>query len=230
MGRVGLPAPLSELASTRVGRDRRRRRPQRPHRSGLPGAGRALGAGAGAPRAARRRLHPGAALLRSALRGQPLRLRGRPARRAGGLRARAGEPRLPRLRRRAQLLGAASRRQLLCQLPRSPRHRRAPAPQRLLRARHRGTGRLRGRLRALPGGAAPRACRRHLARLLSVARADRGGARWGSRADLDRLRGVDRRDDRHATWRTSASTTRSSARGSPAPTPGRAIPAPPRSS
>ena len=65
----------------RLGRDRRRRRPQRPHGRGLPRAGRPIGARARAPRAARRRLHARAAVLRRALRRQPLRLRRRPARR-----------------------------------------------------------------------------------------------------------------------------------------------------
>ena len=90
LGQVGLPAPLAELAARQLGRDRGRRRPQRPDRRRLPGPGGPVGAGAGAARAARRRLHPGAALRRPRLPDQPLRLRGRPARPGGGRRAGAG--------------------------------------------------------------------------------------------------------------------------------------------
>ena len=58
---------------------------------------------------------------------------------------------------------------------------------------------------------------------------DRRGARR-RRDDLRRLRGVDRRDVSSATWTTSVCTTRSTGRASSAPGPGRAIPAPRRSS
>ena len=87
LGEVGLPAPVAELAAKPLGRRRRRRRPQRPHRRRLPRPRRPVGARARAPRAARRRLHARAAVRRSGLRRQPVRLRRRPARRARDPRA-----------------------------------------------------------------------------------------------------------------------------------------------
>ena len=88
LGEVGLPAPISRAGGQRLGRDRRRRRPQRPDRRRLPRPRRPARARARAPRAARRRVHARAAVPRPALQRQPVRVRRRPARRARDPRAR----------------------------------------------------------------------------------------------------------------------------------------------
>ena len=110
LGEVGLPEPVAELA----GRDWDAIVVGGGH-NGLTAAAYLARAGrsrarARAPRAARRRLHAGAAVRRRALRRQPLRLRRRAARRAGDRRARPARARPALLGRRPEPLGPVRRR------------------------------------------------------------------------------------------------------------------------
>ena len=147
LGQVGLPAPIAELARPSVGRRRRRRWPQRPGVRRLPRQGRPVGARARTPRAARRGVHPRAAVRRPGLRRQPVRVRRRAARSAGHRRARAPPPRVQGVRRRPGDLVPVRRRHVVRAVPRPRPHRRRHARERLLRGRHQGPVRVRGLLR-----------------------------------------------------------------------------------
>ena len=193
----GRPARAGRRAGqARLGRDRRRRRPQRAHGGRLPGARRAIRPRAGAARAPRGRLHPGAPLLRRALRGQPLRLRRRPARRPGDPRARARAARPSLLDGRPQPLGAVRRRHRVRPVARRRTHPGEPrASSASRRATSRATGPTRScstrfaascaRAPATPGSATRRAGPR-----------SRSSSTGTARNDRPRLRGLDRRRPR----------------------------------
>ena len=182
-----------------MGCDRRRRRSQRADRRGLPGPGRQVGAGAGAPRPARWRLHARAAVRRRPLPRQPLRLRRRAARPARDRGAGSRKARLPGVPGRPEPLVPVPRRDLLRRVPRRRADRRSHARQRFRRARHHRAVRLRGDVQPHPARAALRLAGRHLARFLADPRADRGRAVRRRRADLGRVRAVDRRQRSSAT-------------------------------
>ena len=170
-----------------------------------------------APRAARRRLHPGAPVLRRPLRRQPLRLRRRPARRARDRRARPARARPALLGRRPQPLGPVRRRHApSASGSTTPRPRRPRADGRLEEGHRRLLG-LRGALRRGAASCCARAPATPGSATRPTPRRDRGAARRLAGDDRPRLRGLDRRRARRLPRRTSASRPRSSGRGSSAP-------------
>ena len=124
LGEVGLPAPITELAAERLGRGRRRRRPQRPDRRRLPRHARASQV---LVLERRERLGGACTLERpfpdERYQRQPVRVRRRPARRARDRRAAPAPARLRVLRRRPQPVGPVRGRHEL-----RPVARRRPDP------------------------------------------------------------------------------------------------------
>ena len=147
LGKVGLPAPVSELAARDVGRGRRRRRAQRPDRGGLPGQGREVGARARAPRAPRRRVHARAPVRR---RRATRSARARTSSACSTSGSSTSSPPCDTATRSSSptrhLVPVRGRHQLR-PVPDPARTAAEHAGQRLLRRRHQGPVRLRGLLR-----------------------------------------------------------------------------------
>ena len=169
LGKVGLPAPLGELA-----RESGTRSSSAAATTGSTAAAYLARAGRSVLVLERREQLGGACTLERpfrgpALPGQPLRLRRRAARRAGDPRARARAARLPRLRRPTRTSGARSRRhaRARCFLDRERDRPSTCARNGFARARHRRLVAYEDALRPDPRAASPRAARGHLARRLA---------------------------------------------------------------
>ena len=218
-GRVGLPAPVEELAGRTwdvvvVGGGH----------NGLTCAAYLAQAGKSVLVLERRERLGGACTLEepfTRLRRQPVRLRRRPARPAGHRRAGTAPPRLQGVPRRAGDLVPVRRRHLVRPVPGPRPHRRRDARERLLRGRHQGPVRVRGLLRPHAQVVARRG-EGHVGRRRSRRRRAARPARRRPRARRGTVRDVDRRRHRPLRHRSIGCSRRCTARASSGRGPGRA--------